>query len=118
MGRVVSLVDELIDLDAETVVSLFGALAAGGVLSKALEFVTGRRKRKVDEAQVLSAISTAIREEVRKENAELRDRLDQLLGAVTGLTDILDDLFPKITGLDEEERIALRRKLNLAKRVS
>lgn len=118
MGRVVSFVDELIDLDPETIANLFATLAAGGLLTKIWEFTTGRRKRKVDEAQVLSAISTAIREEVRKENAELRDRLDQLLGAVTGLTDILDDLFPKITGLNEEERIALRRKLNLAKRVS
>ncbi|MBV6360449.1 hypothetical protein R2325_16475 [Mycobacteroides chelonae] len=113
-----SLIEDLVELDTGTVVAVLGAVATGGLLSKVWETITGRRKRRVDETQVLSAISTAIREEVRKENAELRDRLDKVIGAVSGLTDVLDELFPKITGLDDAERKTLRASLNLVKRAT
>ncbi|MDM2418408.1 Uncharacterised protein [Mycobacteroides abscessus subsp. massiliense] len=113
-----SLIRDLASLDTETVVAVLGAVATGGLLGKVWETITGKRKRRVDEAQVLSAISTAIREEVRKENAELRDRLEKVIGAVNGLTDVLDELFPKITGLDPAERKALRASVNLVKRAT
>jgi hypothetical protein len=86
----------------------------GGVLTA----IGSWRKNKLDEAQILSNISAAIREEIREENTALRERLEEVMDAVIDLTNLLDDLMPKMTGLSPEERLALRYRLNRLKRVT
>lgn len=103
----------------EVVVALVTSLFAGGFMSNLLMTFVGTRKRKTDEAEALSKISAEIRQEVRQDNQELRERIDRLADALISLTDMLDELFPKIaTNLHPEERDALRAKINNAKRFS
>ncbi len=101
----------------ELVLALVAAIFAGGFMTSVLTTITGGRKRKIDEAEALSRISTAIRDEVRKENADLRERMDRIAEAMIGLTDLLDEIFPKIVdSLHPEERTALRNKIKQAKK--
>lgn len=103
----------------ELIVAIVTALFAGGFMSNLLTTVTGWRKRRAEEAEVLSRIGSAIREEVRHENAELRERMDRIAEALISLTDLLDELFPKVAdSLHPDERDALRTKIAKAKRVT
>ena len=101
----------------ELLIALITAIFAGGFMSNLLATVTSGRKRKMDEAEALSRISSAIRDEVRRENADLRERMDRIAEAMIGLTDLLDEIFPKIVdSLHPEERVALRNRIKQAKK--
>ena len=102
----------------DEILGIVGGLATGGLMTAIWQTVFGRKKAKLAEAEALSRISTAIREEIREENRELRERMDRIVDAVVSLTDLLDDIFPKLSGLNEEERTSLRRKINAAKRAT
>lgn len=99
-------------LTFEHIMLVLGALAAGGFMSTVFTRIFGTRLGEAD----LANLSTQIRTEIREENQELRDRMDTMVGAVCGLIDLLDELFPKISGLSAEERIALRREITQARR--
>ncbi|AEK09950.1 hypothetical protein FDH96_gp038 [Mycobacterium phage Rey] len=95
---------------------MFGGIAGTGGLAVVMwQSVFRPKVPQITETEAVQKLSAAIREEIRKENAELRKRMEVVVTAVVGLVDLLDDLFPKITGLTDEERIALRHKINLAK---
>src|SRR6476660_9092930 len=96
-------------MDPGDIVSMVGALATRGVLTAVWQSIVRPRKNKVDEAATLERLSAAFREEIRKENNELRGRMDKVVQALTTLTDVLDDVFPKIQGLTAEERNRLRK---------
>lgn len=100
------------------VATVVAAFLGGGLLKDMWATVVGRKRARLEETQALSQLSAEIRAEIRAENQDLRDRMDAVVAAVTGLTDLLDDYFPKITGLSDEERLALRHQINLAKRVT
>lgn len=98
------------------------AFLGGGFSSAVLQTVVGwsarKRQAKIDETERLSHIAGIIREELRNENADLRKRMTDLVDAVAGLTDALDEVFPKMSGLSAEERIMLRQKINQARRAT
>lgn len=103
----------------EVAVAIITSLFAGGFMSNLLAAATGSRKRKTDEAEALSRISSAIRDEVRQDNADLRDRMDRIAEALIGLTDLLDELFPKMAeSLHPDEQHALKVRISHAKRVT
>ncbi|QNJ56843.1 membrane protein [Mycobacterium phage Reindeer] len=105
-------------VDVAMVATVVGALATGGVLTAVWNSVFPPRRDRTSEAEAIQQLGADIRREIREENEALRLRMDVVVNAVISLTDLLDDLFPKITGLSEEERIALRHKINLAKRAT
>lgn len=78
----------------------------------------GGRKRQLDEAEVLSKLSKEIRDEIREDNQDLRDRMDRIVEAVCGLTDHLDELFPKMSGLTAQERMTLRESIAQTRRAT
>lgn len=94
---------------------LFGALAAGGFLSKVWDTLFHKRVRQLDEADILSRLSSALREEIRTENRGLRKDIQTMKDAMVHLTDVLDELFPSITGLTDDQRNLLRQAANQAK---
>jgi predicted nuclease with TOPRIM domain len=109
------------------VIMLLSALGVGGYIPTLWRNVFGRkallkkqeqdqRQLELNEAEVLSRLSTAIRAEIREENKDLRERMDRVVEAVCGLTDQLDELFPKFTGLTDEERTTLRAGMSRARR--
>ncbi|QSM01083.1 hypothetical protein SEA_NANOSMITE_38 [Mycobacterium phage Nanosmite] len=105
-------------MDGAQIMTLVGALATGGFLTAVWGSVFRPKGSKVSETEAIQKMGAEIRAEIRKENEDLRKRMDVVVDAVVGLVDLLDDLFPKITGLTDEERIALRHKINLAKRAT
>lgn len=94
------------------------AVAGGGLLQSIWRTVFAQKLSKAEEAELLTRLSAAIREEMREDNKELRIRLDGIADAIMGLTDMLDELFPKISGLTVEEREALRHRINAAKKAT
>lgn len=98
--------------------TLLGALATGGFFTALWRSLFAHRLRKAGEAERLVRLNAAFREEIRKDNNELRARMDKVVDAICGLTDMLDELFPKITGLTDAERLTLRHSINLAKRAT
>ncbi|AER26086.1 membrane protein [Mycobacterium phage Diminimus] len=105
-------------IDVGMIATAIGALATGGVLTTVWGSFFAPKRDKTSEAEAIQKLGAEIRQEIREENAALRERMDVVVNAVISLTDLLDDLFPKITGLSDEERIALRHKINLAKRAT
>lgn len=94
---------------------LIAALAAGGFLSKVWDTLFHKRARQLDEADILSRLSSEIREEIRTENSGLRKDIRTMKDAMVHLTDVLDELFPSITGLTEAQRNILRQAANQAR---
>lgn len=93
----------------EFVLTVFGALCSGGVLTAVVTSITGHRMRRVSEAETLSKIQTTMREEIRAENKKLEEKLDKVEKAVLDLTNLLDDVFPTISEcLSDEQRTKLR----------
>lgn len=105
-------------MDIYHIALLVGAFAGGGFFNRVWDSLFGGKKRKLDEAGVLSELSKQIREEIREDNKDLRDRMDLIVVAVCGLTDTLDDFFPKITGLTDGERIVLRERMSATRRAT
>lgn len=100
------------------VLALAAAAFGGGLTREMWQQLFGGRKRQLDEAEVLSKLSGEIREEIRKDNQDLRDRMDRLVDGVCGLTDQLDELFPKISGLTTQERTSLRESSSKVRRAT
>lgn len=98
--------------------ALAAAAFGGGLTREMWQQLFGGRKRQLDEAEVLSKLSSQIREEIRTDNQDLRDRMDKLVDAVCVLTDHLDELFPKISGLTTLERTTLRESISQTRRAT
>lgn len=104
--------------DAYQAMALAGAAFGGGLTREMWQQLFGGRKRQLDEAEVLSKLSKEIRDEIRTDNQDLRDRMDLLVGAVCGLADTVDEYFPKFTGLSNQERIVLRERMSQTRRAA
>lgn len=97
---------------------LVGTYLGGGLTREMFTTLFGSRKRRLDEAEVLSKLSKDIREEIRSDNQDLRERMDKIVDAVCGLTDQLDVLFPKMSGLSPQERMSLRESIAQTRRAA
>lgn len=105
-------------MDLYHIALLVGAFAGGGFFNRVWDTVFDGKRRKLDEAGVLSKLSQEIRNEIREDNQELKDRMDKIVEAVCGLTDQLDELFPKISGLTAQERMTLREHIAQTRRAT
>jgi hypothetical protein len=102
------------------VLGVFTTLFAGvGIWSFATALLTRKSdvKQKDSEAiQNLETASTLFREEMRRDNTELRTEVREMKLAIIPLINTLDELLPKmIPCLTAEERIELRDKVNTAR---
>ncbi|MBB5167191.1 hypothetical protein [Mycobacterium sp. AZCC_0083] len=99
----------------EALLGLATAAATGGIFNHVWDTVFGKRKRKLDETELLQRMSAAFREEVRRENSELRERLEKVIRGLNKLTDVVDDFLYRATGISESDRMALREANQHAK---
>jgi hypothetical protein len=102
------------DLVAAFVAAVFGG---GGLFALFLKWLEARRDRPVNELVTLAEVQRQIREEVRLENAGLREEMVRMKISMLALTDIIDELLPSIHGLDEGQKARLRAANNAAKLV-
>lgn len=86
---------------ASLIAAFFGA---GGLFALLFRFFELKRTHPLNEIATLSEIQKQIREEVRVENAGLRQEIHDLRLALSNLTQILDEVLPKIEGLSEEQK--------------
>lgn len=101
--------------DIATTLTALGAFFGGGFSTKVADHFL---HRKVSEADIITRLGASLREEIRLENAGLRERLDHVVDALTGLTDVLDDVLPNISGISPDNRKLLRQRINGAKRAA
>lgn len=105
-------------MDLYHIALLVGAFAGGGFFNRVWDQLFGGKQRKLDEAQILSDLSSQLRAEVREDNKDLREGMGLLVIAVCQLTDTLDEFFPKFTGLSDGERIVLRERMSQTRRAT
>lgn len=103
--------------NAQFVAALLAALfGGGGIFALAMRWLETRRAEPLNELASLADLQKQIREEVRRENAVLRQELHDLRDALSTLTKILDELLPKIEGLDEDQKKLLHEAKHAAHR--
>jgi hypothetical protein len=100
------------------IMALIATYLGGGLSREVWTLIFGGRKRKLDEAEILAKLSREIRDEIRTDNQDLRDRMDRIVEAVCGLTNHLDELFPKMSGLSTQERTWLRDSIAQTRRAT
>lgn len=89
------------DLLAAIVAAVFGG---GGMFALVLKWLEAKRNQPLSEVASLAEVQRQIREEVRLENASLREEISSMRIALIKLTDILDEVLPHMQGLDERQR--------------
>lgn len=94
------------------------AAAIVALIVALISMVTGRRRRKLDEVETLATLSANFREEIRKENTELKLEMRGIRRALLTLTNLLDVMMPSITGITDEQKVTLREASNAAKLAS
>lgn len=101
--------------DINPVVAILGiisALVTAGFFNLLLSTLSGRRGRKVDEVEKLSKMQAEFRDEIRRDNAALVKKMEGVERAVIHLTNVFNDVFPRVEGLTPNERIELRDALD------
>lgn len=98
----------------------FGTLfGGGGAVALIMSLINRKADVKEQDAkttETLERASASFRAEVRKENVALKAEMHDMKEAFIELTDVLDDLLPKmIPCLDLEEKMRLRAANNRAR---
>lgn len=91
----------------EVIIALSSALG-GGLITHGLGWLTGRRGRELDEVDIISKISAQLRGELFKESERQKDTIGILRRVIINLTGLLDEVFPRIDGITEDEKQRLR----------
>ncbi len=100
------------------IVGFFAALFGGGGGATIIVSLINRKAASATRTDTLEQASARFREEVRKENNELKQEIREMKEAFIELTVVLGDLGPKFDiHLDLEERVRLREALNRARLV-
>lgn len=95
------------------------ALVGGGGGATIFTALISRKAQSATRTKTLEEASSSFREEVRNENSDLKKEIVAIKGAVIALTDVLDDLLPKmIAALDMDEKMRLREAVTKAKIVT
>lgn len=97
---------------AAFVAAVFGG---SGLLAVFLKWLEVRQSKPVNELVNLAEVQRQIREEVRVENAGLREDIAAVKAALISLTDVIDEILPGVQGLTAEQQDRLRRANNTAK---
>lgn len=100
------------DLAAALIAAIFGG---GGLFALFFKWIDNRQSRPVSELVSLADVQKQIREEVRLENASLREDVGRVKAALVALTDIIDEVLPSIQGLTSEQKMRLHQANNAAK---
>lgn len=100
------------DLFAALIAAMFGG---GGLFALVLKWLEAKRNHPVNELTSLAEVQKQIREEVRLENAGLRKEISSLRVAMVKLTQILDEVLPKIEGLSDDQKSKLHEANTVAK---
>lgn len=84
----------------------------GGVLSSVVTILVtafaNRRKNRLDEASIISNISAQLREELFEKYEEQKATTSLLRKVIINLTGLLDEVFPRIEGITQDERLRLK----------
>lgn len=100
------------DLLAALIVAVFGG---GGLFALLLKWLESRAGKPLNELVSLAEIQKQIREEVRIENAGLRQEVSRLRLALLALTGVIDELLPGLQGISEEQKKKLHAAHDAAK---
>lgn len=100
-------------LIAALIAAVFGG---GGIAAIVFKWFEDKRTHPLNEIATLAEIQKQIREEVRLENAGLRQEIHDLRTALSNLTQILDEVLPTIEGLSQEQKNRLHAAKNSAHR--
>lgn len=80
----------------------------GGVLNQGLTWLTSRRKNRIDEAKIISEISAKLRAELFEQYEQRGKTISILRRMIIKLTNLLDEMLPKIKGITHAEFERLR----------
>lgn len=78
-------------------------LVGGGFLQALLSHVLSRRKNKVDEARIIAEVSIKMRKELFDQYEERGKTISVLRKWIIKLTDLIDQVIPRIGALTTEE---------------
>lgn len=92
----------------EMLVAVVVAAFSGGVVTHLLSRWFPSRKEKLDEADIMSRISTQLREELLEEKIKQDQTIKDLRSVIINLTDLLDEVLPRMAGVTEDEKRKLR----------
>lgn len=98
----------------------FGTLfGGGGAVALIMSLINRKADVKEQDArttETLEKASASFRAEVRKENKELKAEMHDMKAAFIELTDVLDELLPKMVDcLDAEDKMRLRAATSRAR---
>lgn len=98
----------------------FGTLfGGGGAVALIMSLINRKADVKEQDAkttETLERASASFRAEVRKENTDLKKEMREMKEAFIDLTDVLDELLPKMAAsLDAEDRMRLRTATSKAR---
>ena len=91
-----------------SVLELVGACVGSGALTLLLTPLVNRRINKLSEAEIIARVSIQLREELLEEYQEQKETIGTLRRVIINLTGLLDEVFPRIEGITEDERRRLR----------
>jgi hypothetical protein len=92
----------------ELAVAIVVAALSGGVVTHLLSRWFPSRREKLDEADIMSRISTQLREELFAEKQAQDKTIHDLRKVIINLTDLLDEVLPKVDGITTEEKLKLK----------
>ncbi|CKH14147.1 hypothetical protein PXH78_27025 [Mycolicibacterium smegmatis] len=84
------------------------AILGGGGASTLMNYLFGKRGRRLDEARIAAEISRELREELSEKAEKQTETIGLLRSVIISLTGLLDEIFPRIEGITPEERNRLR----------
>jgi hypothetical protein len=95
------------------------ALVGGGGGATIFSALINRKAQAAMRTNTLEEASASFRQEVRRENVDLKREIADMKKAFITLTDLLDDLLPgMVESLSPEDKLRLRDAVNKAKIVT
>lgn len=88
--------------------TLFGMVAGSNVLTAIVTWLLNRGRNSLDEAQITANISAQLRQELFQKYEARGQTIGKLRRVIIFLTNLLDKMIPRITGLAHDEMEILR----------
>lgn len=90
-------------MSPEIVAAILGSTVVNQCVSAAVRPLFNRRRHRLDEAAIISDISAQLRQELFEHYEERGKTIGRLRRAIIQLTNLLEQLFPRILGLTAVE---------------
>lgn len=96
-------------MDHTLLIAVLSSGTVSSLITLAVTPLVTRKRDRLDEAKIMSDISTQLREELQEERDSQKEQIATLKRVLITLTSVVAEVLPRISGISQDEKDRLSR---------